>query len=318
MVITNLDNFIQVRVIYCGDFSGCSVYFTKIDNSNCVRVIYFGGILMGTLASLDNAPWAVALSGDDRAAYLVMVKAEGAFLKALEALGCAVLRPERQSDRPSRRGLAVVPPGVPLPSVAALRGAVEHWRATLEAAALDQGKADTVGKRGATMPVWIGLDGVDVHLTDARPDYQAAKITQHLQPAYRGSAISPGEALTLLQDRLERTGKALQHSEAKSKKDRLDDQRQRFAELTGGVEALRRYILNNLAVSARLHSGLSWRINIRTANKLSIATTIATVALVPGSAATGISDASKRYRGDDPTTETILLPGGLEVRIRSA
>jgi hypothetical protein len=269
---------------------------------------------MGTLESLDNSPWVVALSDDDRAAYSLMVKAEAAFLKDIEALGCGVLRPD--SDRPTRRALVIVPPSLRLPSTAELARAVQGWKTTVEAAALEQGKAETVGKRGATMPVWIGLDGIDAPLTDARPDYHSAKITAHLQPAYRGASLSPEEALTLLQDRLGRTKKALEHSEAKSKKDRLDDQRQRVIDLDSGVRALRKFIAQGLAVSVRMHSGMSWRINIRTTEKQSVATTVATIALVPGTASTVIAQAQSRYRKDDTTTETVRLPGGVELRIK--
>jgi hypothetical protein len=269
-----------------------------------------------SLASLDNSPWLVRLDAEDRYKYIGMVRAEGAFLEALEALGCPVVRPERTNDRPSRRALAIVPPGVPLPPSDRLCQAVAMWRETVEGAAAAQGKSDTVGVRGATVPVWLGQAGQDVPFTDDRPDYQAVKVTHRLQAAYRGAALSPGEAVSLLQDRLERSRDALLQSERNYQHERASEQRQRIDDLESGIGDLLGFIMRSLAVSVRMHSGMAWRIHVKTADTDAIAASVSTIALVPGTADTLVEEARKRHREDDPSIESILLPGGLEVRIK--
>ena len=269
-----------------------------------------------SLASLDNSPWLVRLAAEDRYTYVRMVLAEAAFLDALAALGCAVVRPEHTNGRRSRRALAIVPHGVTLPASERLCQTVDLWRATVEGAAAAQGKADTVGVRGATLPVWLGQDGQDVPFTDDRPNYEAAKVTHRLQAAYRGSALSPVEALSLLKDRLERTRDALVQSERVYQHERARDQQRRIDDLESGIGDLLGYIKSSLAVSVRMHSGMAWRLHVKTADTDAIAATVSTIALVPGTAATVVDEARKRHRGDDPIIESILLPGGLEVRIK--
>ena len=270
-----------------------------------------------SLASLDNSPWLVRLAAEDRYTYVRMVRAEAAFLDALAALGCAVVRPERTNGRPSRRALAVVPHGVTLPASERLCQAVELWRATIEGAAAEQGKSDTVGVRGATLPVWLDASGQDVTFTDPRPAYRADKVTHRLQAAYRGAALSPGEALSLLQDRLERTRGALVQSERVYQHERARDQQRRIDDLEIGIGDLAGFIKRSLAVSVRMHSGMAWRLHVSTADE-AFAVSASTIALVPGTAATLVEEARKRHREEDPSIESILLPGGLEVRIKRA
>ena len=95
----------------------------------------------------------------------------------------------------------------------------------------------------------------------------------------------------------------------------MSEQRQRIADLEEGINSLEAYIRSCLPV-VLMHSGMSWRISIRTTGKQSIASRVATIGLVLGEASTVLKEAPKRHREKDPAIESIFLPGGLEVRIK--
>lgn len=268
------------------------------------------------IRSLDPSPWVVSLTKADRAVYARMVEAEHAYVKKFARAKCLIARPESDTDRVVRRTLIVVLPDVRMPDPSEMMAAVAAWREVVETAAAEQGKESTVGIRGATLPVWIGEQGIDHLFSEPRPDYVAQRVTHHQQPAYRGAALTPAAALKVLTDKKLRTENALAHSRRKSKKDRIPAQENRIEQLDAAMAQLMAFMRDGRAVSVRMHSGLSWRINVRTTDKRSIASSVATIALVPGTRETRIGPAPRRIHAEDESIEAILLPGGLELRIK--
>jgi hypothetical protein len=266
------------------------------------------------IQALDPTPWVLALTPSDRAVYGRMAEAESMYVDRLERAGCPVVRPT--STKSSRRALVVVLPDVELPDPADLITKVTEWQDLIETAVEEQGKEDTTGIRGATLPVWLGIDGRDGPFSEPRPDYLAKHVRHHQQRAYRGVTLTPEAALDILQDKRRRTEAALSHSIDASKKARIADQRSRIEQLDAGIGRLSDFIREGMAVSVRLHSGLSWRVSVRTTDKRSFASTIATVALVPGTRETLIAPAYHRRQVTDDNIGTVLLPGNLELRVR--
>jgi hypothetical protein len=268
------------------------------------------------LSALDPSPWVVNLTSEERGIYADMLHAEHEYREYFSSRGCRVLHADDAEVLPRRRTLIVVPTGFVLPDPKPICDVVSLWRSVVEDAAEAQGKRETVGSRGATLPVWLGLGGIDTPFTDPPPAYVAAKITTHMQTAYRGAALDPAAALSLLQDKLVRAEASLQHSIEKSKKARISGQEKQVAEITGAIGNLELYMQNDAIVSVRLASGRSWRINVRTTEKESISSTIATVALVPGTAETVIGTAPSRKKSTDQDVITMIIAGGIELRIK--
>lgn len=266
------------------------------------------------IEALDPTPWVLALSPSDRAVYGRMAEVESMYVDRLVRAGCPVIRPN--STKSSRRALVVVLPDVELPNPADLIAKVSEWQDLIKTAVEEQGKEDTTGIRGATLPVWLGIDGRDRPFSEPRPDYTAKHIRHHQQRAYRGVTLTPEAALDILHDKKQRTEAALSHSISASKTARIADQRSRIEQLDTGIGQLTDFIREGMAVSVRLHSGLSWRLSVRTTDKRSIASTIATIALVPGTHETLIAPAHHRRQGTDNNIETVLLPGNLELRVK--
>lgn len=268
------------------------------------------------IRALDPSPWVVSLTKFDRMIYAKMVEAERDYVSRFARAGCLVIRPNTEAEKVPRRALVVVLPDVEMPDPTEMMRAVSEWHKVIETAAAEQGKESTVGIRGATLPVWIGEHGIDHLFSEPRPGYVARRVTHHQQPAYRGVALTPAAALQVLTDKKLRTEAALAHSRRKSKKDRIPDQENRIEQLDAAMAQLLSFMRADRAVSVRMHSGLSWRINIRTESKESIASSVATVALVPGAAETMVGPAHQRRHAADDSIEAILLPGGLELRIK--
>jgi len=266
------------------------------------------------IQALDPTPWVLALTPLERAVFGRMAESESEYVDTLKQAGCPVIRPA--SSKSPRRALVVVLPDVKLPDPADLIARVSAWQDVIEAAVEEQGKEDTTGIRGATLPVWLRVDGHDLPFNEPRPDYLAKHVRHHQQRAYRGVTLTPEAALEILQDKKRRTEDALSHSIRASKKARIADQQNRIEQLGTGIEQLKTFIRQDMAVSVRLHSGLSWRVSVRTTDKRSFASTIATVALVPGTRETLIAPAYHRRQVTDDNIRTVLLPGNLELRVR--
>jgi hypothetical protein len=266
------------------------------------------------IQALDPTPWVLALTPSDRAVYGRMAEAESMYVDTLEQAGCPVIRPNRSKS--SRRALVVVLPDVKLPDSADLIARVSEWQDLIKTAVEEQDKEDTTGIRGATLPVWLGVDGRDHPFSEPRPDYSAKHVRHHQQRAYRGVTLTPEAALDILHAKRRRTALALNHSIDASKKARIANQQSRIEQLDTGIGQLADFIREGIAVSVRLHSGLSWRVSVRTTDKRSFASTIATVALVPGTRETLIAPAYHRRQVTDDNIETVLLPGNLELRVR--
>jgi hypothetical protein len=275
------------------------------------------------LAALDPSEYLLELDNKQRAVYARLADAEAEYLKAFEKLGASVVRPpakktERVRHPLHRRALVVVPPDVGMPSTVELGQRVADWRTVVQEAAHEQRKADTIGTRGATLPVWLGP--VDTLFTEPRPSYVAKKITTHLQRAYRGAKLSPEAAQEMLRKRLGKLQLALQYSLAHKKKDRIDRQLKLEDALMGSLEQLSEYIKHRRTdiESVRMYSGDSWRIYIRHSPGAVgvINTTIATIGLVPGDSGTVIVPCSESIQHPNPLNDIVTLPGGVEVVIR--
>lgn len=275
--------------------------------------------LTRALTQLDPSPYVVSLTDEERSYYKEMLHAENSYALQLNQRGATVEHCRQGQARDNlptnRRMFIVVPPGIEMPDPSPIIKSVNAWRAILTDAAEAQGKESTVGSRGATLPVWIGLDGIDVPFTEPRPSYTAKKITMHLQRAYRGVRLTPQEALEVLVRRLAGKKAALAHSVAKSKHDRIGRQEQEIEDLADAVNTVNSYISAGHSVSLRQFSGESWRINVRSTDNASIATTIATIALIPGDDDTRIAMAFRRKHTTDATMQTIILAGGIEMTV---
>lgn len=273
--------------------------------------------LTRAIAQLDPSPYVVSLTDEERGFYRAMLLDEINYADQLKASGATILHPRSYVEpfANGRRTLIAIPPSIEMPDPGAIISSVTAWRAILTAAAEAQGKESTVGSRGATLPIWIAQGGVDVPFTEARPAYTSKKITTHMQRAYRGARLTPEEALEVLQRRLSGKKAALTHSVATSKHDRIERQEKEIEDLEDAVSTLSGYIEEGRSVSLRQFSGDSWRVNVRPTDGLSIATTIATVALVPCDASTIITGAFRRKHAAKEGVETIDLAGGLELTI---
>lgn len=267
------------------------------------------------LEALDPSKYVVSLTKEERGAFFRVISEEQHILSTLKERGALVVHPvEDASRRISRRALVVVPKGVRLPSMAKLETEIGIWRAILEEAAIEQGKEPTVGSRGATMPVWIGPNGETLPLDSGKPAYVATKITTHLQRAYRGARMEPDEALAYLRQRLGNAQKSLAHSQKHYKHDRIPDQEEAIERIDASVAALIARISQKRIVSVRIFSGESWRVNIKH-EAATFATTVATIALVPGTTETIIAKAHRRERMADDV-EIERLAGGVELVIK--
>lgn len=269
---------------------------------------------------LDPTPWVVSLTEKDLIVYSAMVQEESKYLTALQDLGCQIIRPSKidpdtGEQIPVRRALVVVPEGIDLPAPDELIAGVSAWRNTVESAAQQQDKRDTVGKRGATLPVWLG-ESDDTPFTDPQPGYIAAKVTHHQQAAYRGAALTAEDAKALLSKRLDGQHAAVAHSRAKGKRSRIAAQKRRIGELADAITRLSAYESQDCEMSVRLHSGHAWRIAIRTVDKRSFSSSVATIALVSGTTSTEVKAAASRKQTLDPSIEIVQLIGGMELRIK--
>ncbi len=270
------------------------------------------------LDKLDNTRWVVNLDDHMRAAYAKMREQEESFLAELAEAGATVLRCEKPATDdagPSRRALVLVPPGFKIPAGKKLIACVRTWQDMVSAAAEQQGKEPTVGTRGASLPVWLGPDNTDKPFTQARPAYSAKVVTHHLQQAFRGARLEPDDAMKVLRERLGRAESALQNSEKRGKRDRIERQAQAIADLKNAVVQLTALISQGSIVSVRIQSGLSWRISVRSEDKTSFTTTIATIGLIPAAADVTIKEAPTRNLKREPVEE-ISLPGGFVLYLR--
>jgi len=283
---------------------------------------------------LSTLKFTVALSPSQKAKYAKMVTAEQTFINDLEKNGAIVVHPassendddledseddyvdtHNQKKHPKRRTIVIVPPNVVLPPTSNLKEQVDIWRETIEAAAELQGKSKTVGNRGATMPVWIAENG-DSQLEN-KPDYLATKITTRQQKAYRGARVTPKQALLLIGLRRARFEESIKKSSEYRHKERIPDQIIAVKQLKEAEAKLTHYIDRGADASVRFYSGHSWRVHIRHQTG-SIDTTVATVALIPGTEKTIIAPARTHTKGHEKPVEIILLPGGIELTIHQA
>lgn len=214
---------------------------------------------MSGIENLDPSPWLIRTDDEVNEAYSLMRMAEDEWLEALREAGAAVHDMER------RRYIALVPDAVSaLPNTNDLENTRAGFRAAALKAAEEQGKKPTVTARSAQLPEWLGPGGGDIH--EERPEYRAARVRYRFNNAWRGGRITPGQALSFIDERIASLEAAIDRAtERRDSKARRDAQKNRLKALKKSRRIVAQFAeqgSSEYQYAARIRSGQALRISI--------------------------------------------------------
>jgi hypothetical protein len=198
---------------------------------------------MRTLAeNLDVTRSILQMSKQDLLRYVAVRQEEESWLKACEAVGAIVIRPDADkpkrvfNDKPleRRRAIVLVPSTVTLPESTTLSSVTLEWHKQVLALKEAQKKQETlIGVRTVVPPVWLDnnktgdwLETSKEYWIESRPAYNATQVTHRTQRAYRGGYCTAAEAKAHLLNIIESDEKRYKKLMSKEKDNVVTDSSQ--------------------------------------------------------------------------------------------
>jgi hypothetical protein len=258
-----------------------------------------------SLDQLQTDQWVLDLDDDARRAYARMRTAERNWAGKLVAAGCEAIsrssKPDEDPDHPTRGGLLLVPPHLvttELVDVDQLTEAFAAWAAITHQLAREQGKAETIGSRSATVPYWLGPGGS----RQAEPGQPASRVTYRYDQAARGARITAEDAIKWLRGRVAWRQECVNNSVQNGQRARAERQAEKLEEarnaLTRGTEILHRALAERRPLSAQVLSGEALRVHVLTEGG-GYTATVPTWAMVAVKAGVAAEPARRRTWPDD-------------------